>query len=166
MCVFSEILNIQFNSTNNMSHHVSKTASRVGLAYKKLQPFLQHVTLDWLVPGLCTRETKHVSTMTRDRKGTHKLHLNSSVTSWTWTPLEYFVTFYKTVGDKNLILYFDSRMGDQVEGLLILQDCVTITRTVEGADSIIRDLGGDVLSPAAVAVHVSTLHTCHLLLSM
>lgn len=120
-----------------------------------LQPSLQHVTLDWLVPGLCTRETKHVSTVTRDRKGTHKLHLNSSVTSWTWTPLEYFVTFYKTVGDKNLILYFDSRMGDQVEGLLILQDCVTITRTVEGADSIIRDLGGDVLSPAAVAVHVS-----------
>ena len=41
-----KILGIHFNSSNNMSTHISKTASRVGLAFKNLLPYLSHSTLN------------------------------------------------------------------------------------------------------------------------
>ena len=40
-----KILGIHFNSSNNMSTHIGKTASRVGLAFKNLLPYLNHSTL-------------------------------------------------------------------------------------------------------------------------
>ena len=40
-----KILGIYFNSSNDMSNHISKTASRVGLAYKNLLPYIKYSSL-------------------------------------------------------------------------------------------------------------------------
>ena len=40
-----KILRVRFNAANDMSSHLSAVASCVGLAYKQLQPYLQHATL-------------------------------------------------------------------------------------------------------------------------
>ena len=37
-----KILGIRFNSKNDMSTHVTTIASTVGMAYKKLQPYISH----------------------------------------------------------------------------------------------------------------------------
>ena len=41
-----KILGIHFNASNNMSTHISKTASRVGLAYKNMLPYLNHSNIN------------------------------------------------------------------------------------------------------------------------
>ena len=40
-----KILGIKFNASNDMSTHVTTLASRVGLVYRKLQPFLSHASV-------------------------------------------------------------------------------------------------------------------------
>ena len=37
-----KILGIRFNSSNNMESHLSSVASTIGLAYKKLKPYIAH----------------------------------------------------------------------------------------------------------------------------
>ena len=37
-----KILGVHFNSSNNMESHMLSVASRIGLAFKKLEPFIAH----------------------------------------------------------------------------------------------------------------------------
>ena len=40
----NKILGVHFNSSNNMESHMSSVASRIGLAFKKLKPFIVHAS--------------------------------------------------------------------------------------------------------------------------
>ena len=40
-----KILGVKFNFRNNMSSHLSSTASKVGMAYSQLKPYLRHASV-------------------------------------------------------------------------------------------------------------------------
>lgn len=77
-----------------------------------LDPFLDEVTSDGVVPVLSTVETEHMVAPTLDRLGLHVLDLDSVVTVGAGTPAEQSVALDKTVGDELLVLELDPRLLD------------------------------------------------------
>ena len=91
-----------------------------------LDPFLDEVTSDGIVPVLGTVETEHIVAPTLDRLGLHVLHLDSVVAVWAGTPAEQSVALDKAVGDELLVLELDPGLLDQVHDGLVIHHNVTL----------------------------------------
>jgi len=123
-----------------------------------LDPLLDQVTPDWVVPILTTGETKHVRTPTFDRLRLDVHNFDCMTAVRTGTPSEQSVALDEAVGDQMLVLEFHLGVADQVHHCLIIDNYVATARTFYHLTrTLVHDLGGEVLSPATGAVEMTTL---------
>ena len=72
-----------------------------------LDPLLNEVASDGIVPVFTAGEAEGVSAGAFDRPGLHVLHLHRVAAVWTGTPAEQPVALHEAVGDEMLVLQFD-----------------------------------------------------------
>ena len=76
-----------------------------------LEPFLEHVTLDRVVPVLATGEAETVPAATSDRVASHQLNPGHPATVF-GAPAQPAVTGHKVVGDEALVFCDDTLVHD------------------------------------------------------
>ena len=72
-----------------------------------LDPLLNEVASDGIVPVFTAGEAEGVAAGALDRPGLHVLHLHGVAAVWTGTPAEQPVALHEAVGDEMLVLQFD-----------------------------------------------------------
>ena len=72
-----------------------------------LDPLLDEVASDGIVPVFTAGEAEGVAAGALDRPGLHVLHLHRVAAVWTGTPAEQPVALHEAVGDEMLVLQFD-----------------------------------------------------------
>ena len=155
--------------------------ARLAVVIALLDPFLDQMTSDRVMPVLTAVEAEAVVTPTLDRLGVHMLrqendyletdidinpvsHLNldSIAAVRTGAPLEQSVALHEAVGDEVLVLELDPGVCDEGHhGLVIHHDVAGPGALDHLRGALVHDLGGEVLSPALGAEQMSTLEASH-----
>ena len=153
--------------------------ARLAVVVALLDPFLDQMTLDRVMPVLTAVETEAVVTSTFYQLGSHMLrqeydysetdinpdpHLNldSITTMRTGAPLEKSVTLHEAIGDEVLVLELDLGVCDEGHHCLVIHHDVAGPGALDHLrGALVHDLGGEVLSPAMGAEQMATLETSH-----
>ena len=97
-----------------------------------------------------------------DRLGLHMLDLDSIAAVRAGAPSQQTVALHEAVSDQVQLLQLHPGVADQGYHSVVVHHDVAVARALDHlAGSLVHDLGGEVLCPAAGAVQVATLQACH-----
>ena len=127
-----------------------------------LDPFLDEMTADGVVPVLAALEAEDVAAATLDWPRLHVAHLDGVAAVRAGAPGEQPVALDKAVGDQVLVLQLRPGLRDQRHHGLVVHHDVAEPGTLDHlAGALVNDLGGEILHPAGGAVLVAALQARH-----
>ena len=127
--------------------------ARLAVVVTLLDPFLDEMTADGVVPVLAALEAEEVATATLDRPGLHMAHLDGVAAVWAGAPGQQPVALDEAVGDEVLVLQLHPGLRDQRHHGLVVHHDVAVPGTLDHlAGALVHDLGGEVLRPARSAI--------------
>jgi len=136
--------------------------ARLAVVVALLDPLLDEVAPDGVVPVLAAGEAEGVTTGALHRPRLHMLHLYCVAAVRTRTPTEQPVALDKAVGDEVLVLQLDPGVGDKSHHGLVVDDDLAAAGALDHlAGSLVHYLGGEVFGPAGRAIQVPTLEAPH-----